>query len=155
MTVMTLPIESILDRLLTLHQQLNKLAVQKTDSLKKGNMKRLEMLMAEEGTLVKNLRQLEQERITVFGNKTISLLLEELQEDERERISQLQEKVKAEYLLLKERNELNQQLIEQSLQFVHLSIDLLLPEPEPVTYGKPQKKGYEAAVGQSFFDSKA
>ena len=54
---------------------------------------------------------------------------------------------------LKDINELNQQLIQQSLQFVNLQLDLLLPN-ELDNYSKEQA-GQEPMPKLSLFDSKA
>jgi hypothetical protein len=54
---------------------------------------------------------------------------------------------------LKERNQLNQQLIHQSLQFVHLTLDMLAPQPASINYGPPQQNA--APKRPSMFDSKA
>lgn len=54
---------------------------------------------------------------------------------------------------LKERNILNQQLIYQSLQFINVSLDMLRPQNQDMTYGKSVKKPTKSGIG--IFDSKA
>jgi len=76
--------------------------------------------------------------------------------EEREEILRLSNALTAVIGELKERNELNKQLIEQSLDFVRGSIELLTESPQVPTYGDTGDT--HAAYGNkrtSFFDSKA
>lgn len=53
---------------------------------------------------------------------------------------------------LKEQKQLNQALIQQSMQFVELSLDMLSPSIRNMNYGEKKSSGPK---GRSVFDSKA
>ena len=65
--------------------------------------------------------------------------------------SQLVEKVS----LLKKQNDLNQQLLKQSLSFVQLSLDLLTPDIDTYNYERPDSSQPFEQHGRSLFDSNA
>jgi flagellar biosynthesis/type III secretory pathway chaperone len=150
-----------LEKLLTLHQSLLKLAMQKTDILKKGDMEELNALLANEQKHITAIQQLEEIRKEEVESllqdqnvdKTISSCIEFTNEPERTKLTQLKDRLTEVITELKERNQLNQQLIHQSLQFVHLTLDMLAPQPASINYGPPKQN--TAPKRQSMFDSKA
>ena len=54
---------------------------------------------------------------------------------------------------IKDKNELNQQMIHQSLQFVQLTLNLVLPQPKVINYGPTPGKTPDLSPG--LFSSKA
>jgi flagellar biosynthesis/type III secretory pathway chaperone len=150
-----------LEKLLTLHQSLLKLAEQKTDILKKGDMEGLNALLTNEQKHITAIQQVEEIRneaveVLLQGqdvDKTISNCIEFTNEPERTKLTQLKDQLTEVITELKERNQLNQQLINQSLQFVHLTLDMLAPQPASINYGPPKQN--TAPKRQSMFDSKA
>jgi flagellar biosynthesis/type III secretory pathway chaperone len=150
-----------LEKLLTLHQSLLKLAEQKTDILKKGDMEGLNALLANEQKHITAIQQVEEIRNEAVEallqgqdvDKTISNCIEFTNEPERTKLTQLNAHLTEVITELKERNQLNQQLIHQSLQFVHLTLDMLAPQPASINYGPPKQS--TAPKRQSMFDSKA
>lgn len=85
---------------------------------------------------------------------TLSDCLPFFQKEEQDELLAVQNQLINQIKQLKEVNELNQQLIEQSLQFVNLSIDMILPEPQEITYNKRTQYD-EPATSRSIFNSKA
>jgi flagellar biosynthesis/type III secretory pathway chaperone len=150
-----------LEKLLTLHQSLLKLAMQKTDILKKGDMEELNALLANEQKHITAIQQMEEKRKEAVEtllqekdvDKTISNCIEFTNEPERTKLTQLKDRLTEVITELKERNQLNQQLIHQSLQFVHLTLDMLAPQPASINYGPPQQNA--TPKRPSMFDSKA
>ena len=162
--------ESIIDTmkaLISVHQTFNEHAGRKTESVKNGNIHRLEQLMNEEEALVSKLKELEETRIRqvneffsqkgilIDGDVTITKLLRYVSLSEQEQLRQLQQELMKEIEQLKQQNALNQELIRQSLDFVNLSLQLFQPDPEPVTYDHPNQTGSQQRKGKSLFDSKA
>ncbi|KSU83097.1 FlgN protein [Fictibacillus enclensis] len=143
----------MLKKLLYVHKELNHLASEKTEILKKGDVAALDALFEKENEHVKTLRALEEERNQI-STLTMSELIEQAAPAEIQQLQDLQEQLKKEYLFLKQQNQLNQQLLHQSLQFVNMSMNMLIPEPEKLTYSSSKANGY---AGNSFtlFDSKA
>ncbi len=150
----TAQMTSLLDRLLKSHEELLVLGERKTHVLKLGDIKELDVLLKEEDLQVKKLQVIEKERMHKFANVTLSDVMNQAEVDERDRLRYLQEKLTAAYESLKSRNKLNQDLLEQSLQYVNMSLSMVQPENEPAVYRNPKANPYNAS-SSSLFDSKA
>lgn len=155
-----------MEKFVQIHQTFNQLANEKTDCLKKGDISHLRSLMQKESAQLKLLQKGEQERIRlvqffmhgkglVTEGGTITELLPHLKEAEREELISLQKKLIEEITKLKQQNELNQQLIQDSLRFVNLSLDMIQPDIDTGNYGRSSKEDDEPIHGRSLFDSKA
>lgn len=148
-----------LDQLLKLHQNLNQLAAKKTSIIKEGNTDELTVLLIDEQKYVKNITQTEKVReqaVQAFmSGKMVTLdeVIEVAERQEAEELRRLKEELLTEVKKLKERNELNQQLLVTSLQFVNLTLDLLRPQDRNYNYDKTNQEPIKK--GQSMFDSKA
>ncbi|WP_096202424.1 flagellar protein FlgN [Bacillus sp. FJAT-45350] len=162
----TKAIMDVMADLIKLHQTFNQLAVEKTEAIKNSDMPSLDKLLKQETAYVKKLRKLEEDRLFVVNQYlaneglvtegvTMGNLVELVPSTEQVLLGKLQKALLSEIDRLRKRNELNQQLIEDSLRFVNLSLDLIAPEPEEVNYKRPTKTSYEENTGRSLFDSKA
>lgn len=152
----TAQMTSLLERLLRSHEDLLSLGERKTCVLKLGDMKALDILLKEEDLQVKKLQLLEKERLLKFANVTLYDVLKQAESKERDRLANLQEELVKAYEALKKRNNLNQELLEQSLQYVNMSLSMIQPEIEPVTYKKSKSKSNSYTTSSSsLFDSKA
>ncbi|MFT4414411.1 flagellar protein FlgN [Fredinandcohnia humi] len=153
---------TLLKKILILHQNLYKLSEQKTDILKKGDIDALKDHMKEEQKFVTAIRQLDNERISVVNHilgphvedKTVTKCLEIMDEPYRSELSRIFKELVSVIDKLKDVNHLNQQLTHQSLQFVNMSLEMLLPQEQSVNYGKPTEPK-EKKQSRSIFDSKA
>ncbi|WP_010676917.1 flagellar protein FlgN [Bacillus timonensis] len=156
---------NLLQKIVTLHKKLYKLSEQKTEILKKDDIDTLSAHMKEEQKYILAIKQLENERIAMvkklFGNHhindneyTLSNVIEHSEEPYRTTLSNLQIEIVNTVNELKERNLLNQQLTNQSLQFVTMTLDMIYPTEKTVNYENPlanqNKKEH-----RSMFDSKA
>ncbi|MFD1706921.1 flagellar protein FlgN [Siminovitchia sediminis] len=146
-----------------LHENLLKNALRKTDVLKKGDVDSLQEVMREEQKLTTAITMMESERQTAAQSFlrqtedspiTIEDCIQAASPEAAETLRVLQEKLLDIIEKLQEQNELNKQLIYQSLQFVNMNLDLLQPEKETAAYGRPVEKK-QMKQGKSFFDSKA
>ncbi|OLO38089.1 hypothetical protein BTR23_11880 [Alkalihalophilus pseudofirmus] len=157
---------AVLADLIKLHKTFNEIAIEKTEVVKKSDIPALDMLIKKEGALIHQLNQLEQKRILVveaFLNRkglvtegvTMEQVIEMAPKEEQPILTKLQRALMSEIDRLKKNNELNQQLIEDSLRFVNLSLDLMAPEPEEINYQRPAQKNYDSDTKRSIFDSKA
>lgn len=153
------PVIVIMEKLLALHEGLLQLAVKKTDIVKSGDAKELQQLTKEENKFVKAIGQLEQERLALTANlgtgATISALIEKATDSEADKLLQLKNKLTDVIKQLQERNELNEGLLQQSLQFVQVTLNSINPEPTSVTYEGAATGKKPAAPTRSMFDSKA
>lgn len=150
----TAQMTSLLERLFKSHEDLLVLGERKTEVLKSGDMKALDVLLKEEDLQVKKLQIIEKERMLKFANVTLSDVLEQAEETEKERLLVLQNRLIEMYEALKSRNQLNQELLEQSLQYVNMSLSMVQPQSEPVTYNQTKTNPYINNPA-SLFDSKA
>lgn len=150
----TAQMTSLLERLLKSHEDLLALGERKTEVLKIGDMKTLDVLLKEEDLQVKKLQMIEKERMMKFANVTLGDMLDQAEAPEKERLLHLQDHLVQKYEALKSRNELNQRLLEQSLQYVNMSLSMVQPQSEPATYSHTKKNPYNKN-SSSLFDSKA
>lgn len=119
-----LQLMALLDRHLTLHRHLLQLAYQKTDVLKRGDMDGLMQLIQKEQTAIAAIQQLERERAQLVaawsdGGHPLTLAdcLPKMDEEERQKAEQLASELLDVINELQAVNELNGQLIRQSLQW--------------------------------------
>lgn len=152
-----------MEKLLKLHKSLYEIAVRKTDVLKKGDMEALNQLMKEEQTHIAAIGKIEEERIQLtkqivphLENPTIGDCLESLSGVEQEKVTQLRDQLLQQVFQIQEKNDLNQQLLHQSMQFIHFSMSLVAPQPQNYNYGPPSnKQKTPGTTSTGMFNSKA
>lgn len=156
-------IKDIITALLDEHQKLIAIAEEKTESIKTNNIDALSKLLMKERKQVQIITQLEdkrqkavelyfQEKNQSNQEKTISNLLELMDDDEKE-LEQKVLKLVEEIVKLKQVEQLNQELIEQSMAFVQLSLDMLQPSEKNRNY--TETPNGEQHDHRSVFDSRA
>jgi flagellar biosynthesis/type III secretory pathway chaperone len=151
---------SILEAQAKLHESLYKLAQRKTEALKKNDVAALLALMNEEQKHIFTIRQFEERRMRwmekTFPNEqhmTMTRCMELADETERRKLTELYKRLTETITRLKQANELNKQLLEQSLQFVSAMLDVAMPSAQPITYNETNQ--YEEPLKRSIFESKA
>lgn len=157
-----------LDQLIVLNTKLYSLSELKIEAIKDGKIEKIEKIMIEEQKYIKAINQVENERQQVVGQyidsqamvneKQVNLLtiISSANNSEKEKLELQREKLISITEKLKASNELNQQLIYQSLQYVNLSLDMLRPQEATFNYdGKPANASQMPAGKRSMFDSKA
>ncbi|GGE36171.1 hypothetical protein GCM10011391_13720 [Pullulanibacillus camelliae] len=154
----------IIENMIALHRQFNQLAIEKTDVIKDGNIKRLDKIINKEEGLARQLEQLEKQRLQIISDFQgseqtdvgFSALIEQAPEDVQPTLQALQEQLTKEVFLLKQQNDLNQELLKQSLAWVNMNLNLLDPGSKPATYGHPGTTAKpQQPTARSRFDSKA
>lgn len=160
-------VQSIIDKirkLIAIHEQLLELSNEKTILVKEGNVEKLQPILVKERKVVQQLEQAEEERqkevATWFANNgistveaTVSSLLSQIENDAEQKMLEESAAQLTEVIVkLKQQEQLNMALIQQSMQFVQLSIDLLSPSLKNMNYGK---ENGPSDVNRSVFDSKA
>ena len=157
-------INESLQALTRIHEELLEVSKRKTDIIKEGSIEKLQAILAEERKYIKVLEQAEQKRQKEvekwytdqqlpLEEMTITNMLHMLTDKQDQQVLenvtiQLTEAITE----LKQQEQLNQTLIQQSMQFVQLSLDMLSPTIQNMNYGK--SKDREGAK-RSVFDSKA
>lgn len=153
-----------LEELMTVHEDLLKVSKRKTEIVKDGSIEKFQTILAEERKYFKILEQAEEKRQKVvekwytdqqlsLENMTITNMLEVLtDEEEQQALEHMTIELTKAITQLKQQEQLNQALIQQSMQFVQLSLDILNPTIQTMNYGKNQE---DAGSKRSVFDSKA
>lgn len=151
------------------HVKLLDVALKKTEALKQNDMKTLDQLLHQETKCIQMIDSIENERIrevemllnqkqiVTDENPSLAQLLRFYESDAQEKLYEIQEQMRYTIQKLQEQNELNDELIRQSLQFVNASLSLMEPTQPTTNYGRPgqqqQANGYQKR--SSIFDSKA
>jgi len=159
-------ITQLMERLIEVHEQLLEMAANKVEPIKKGDMKALEAIVRTESKLAHKLQTTEMLRSKVVrtflleqGEAKEAVTMSDVKKfataEESIQLEQLQIKLVDDVQKLKTQNELNQQLIEESLRFVNLSLDLMLPHKEDVSYNPRSRDDEPYENNHSLFDSKA
>ena len=155
-----------LEKLYKLHKSLFDLSVNKTDVIKKGDMTELDRVLKDEQKHLAAINTVEAERqresshylqsrgVPVTEAPTISQCIEHSSYEEREALAQWQQKLVMIIEELRGRNELNQKLVYQSLQFVNMNLSMMQPQPDQSTYSRPNGEK-KSPASRSIFDSKA
>lgn len=157
-------INESLQALTKVHGELLKVSKRKTDIIKEGSTEKLQAILAEERKYIKVLEQAEQNRQKEvekwytdqqlpLEEMTITNMLHILTDKQDQQVLEsLTIHLTKAITELKQQEQLNQALIQQSMQFVQLSLDMLSPTIQNMNYGKSQD--HEGAK-RSVFDSKA
>ncbi|MFB5266730.1 flagellar protein FlgN [Paenibacillus enshidis] len=157
-----------LERLNEAHLQLIELGLEKKEALIRNQVDHLIAVMTRESRMSKRIEQLEQERVEnvhLFlqerGIKSrLNLTIRELsrlvfEQEEKQRLLQIQSALGSTLKQLKELNDLNQQLIQQAISYIDFSIESMSYYSESeVTYTHPAEK--QASGGRrGLFDTRA
>ncbi|MEH6940753.1 flagellar protein FlgN [Bacillus sp. JJ722] len=153
-----------LDQLIKLHKSLLKLAEQKTEAITKNNIETLEKLLNEEQKHVKAINQVESQRqkeVKAFfvqhptaSTSNMVDVISYVQNHEKEKLTAQREELLQIINELKHKNNLNQKLIFNSLQYINLTLDMLRPQDAVFNYDKPAQTSQQPPK-RSMFDSQA
>jgi flagellar biosynthesis/type III secretory pathway chaperone len=142
--------------MLTLHTYLYEVTVRKEKVVKANKVDELQEITREEKQYTRAIVQLEKQRATLSDGKTVTDLIEMCSPGEKVELIALKDKLAETIANIQKQNELNQLLLEQSLQFVTMTINTLNPQPNALNYEKPvNTKKSVSAPARSLFDSKA
>lgn len=141
----------LLEKQLALHKSLLRLARLKMDAVKKNDMDELNKIIREEQKHITAITILEKRRLT-SSEGTVGERIPALPAEEREQAELLRQDLSGILRELKDANELNGELIQQSFQVVQLQMDLLAP-PEAGIYSPNDEE--DEPVSGPIFDSKA
>lgn len=155
-----------LTELVGLHRELLNISVEKMEGIKAGNIDSLQPLLTRERKLVRKIEQVEEIRIQLVNDwikaeeitdaePTITFILEQMtNETERQELEEVTIDLTKVITELKAQEKLNIALINQSMQFVQMSLDLMSPSLKNMNYSNMDKSDVEQP-NRSIFDSKA
>lgn len=150
------------------HLTLLELAEQKKHALIHNQVEQLTQIVTKENKLLKRIGELDQQRVDAIGNfliekgykpnprVTVSDLTKIIFNAEEKRILvDSQKQLLATIRKLREHNELNQQMIEQSLAFINYSIDIMSgSDGDELIYSNPNQTT-SGSNRRGLFDAKA
>jgi hypothetical protein len=156
---------TILEKMVKLQKSLYQIALKKTDILKADDIEALGQLMKDELKHIKAIEMVNREREQIqrqLANElslrpsaiTISDLLQSSMLKDKESLRRVQLELVEQTQGLKEVNEFNQQLLQQSLNFVNLNLDLVFGQQDSGNYTEDTSNEDEQS-NRSLFDSKA
>ncbi|MEO3947268.1 flagellar protein FlgN [Gorillibacterium sp. CAU 1737] len=154
-----------MEQLIRLHDALLELSTAKTQVLVENNVEELNRIVHKEANLVRQVTECERRRMEAIDrfliskgfHPTPSITVTEVvrlifRMEDKQAILQLQQELSSRLAELKKRNEHNRQLIEQSLGYLNLSLDLMIGPPDDDTvYRNPQQPG-TGAYRNRFYD---
>lgn len=156
-----------MSKLRQFHVALLQLAEEKTPILVRNAVDELNGIVNKEGKLMRGIAELERERIQHINEYllargynpnpkiTISDLVKVIfKAEDKLALAESQRNLIETLAKLKERNTLNQKLVEQSLAFIDYSLDLVIGAPEDeMMYQNPQRQKNNNRLG--IFDTRA
>lgn len=146
------------------HEQLLIVSRQKTDQIREGLVEELQTTLIKERKIVQTTVRLEEQRIRAVNqwaeisqlseeNATMTWIIEQVHEvKDRTALEKVTAQLVDLIVEIKQQEQLNEALLEQSMQFVQLSLEMLNPTIENFNYNKEQQA---PSVERSVFDSKA
>ncbi len=154
----------ILDKQLLLNEKLLNLAFEKQDIIKNNDVARLNGIVLEEQNIVKEIIFLEKNRAIAVENiqrdldikkpiTNIKEVVNKVSKDRAQKITDISKNLKEVLAKLKVQNDLNNELIKISLDYIDLNVNIFksMVSNEPKTYGK---RAYENDGDGRIFDSK-
>lgn len=152
-----------LEKLISIKTYLLNISQEKTGIVTEGSVDQLQALLVKERKYIRVLEQAESDRkiatdewllqnnlagesITV--TEILTILDDETEKQELEQTTIALTEI---MLALKQQEQLNQELIQQSMKFVQMSLDVMNPSINQMNYGSKEKQ----TVSRSVFDSKA
>ena len=158
---------SALEGLVQLHESLLQLSIKKTEQLKKGKIDELQDILTSEQKHIQAIDKLEAQRLKAVDEwaeqvqlgesdeKNVTFILAHLSDQtERHELEKLSTQLAETLVELKAQEGLNQELTQQSLQFVQMNLAMLSPTIEQMNYGNKSNQN-DPVSKRSVFDSKA
>ena len=153
-----------MNELIHIQQKLIRYAEQKRTVLIERKVDELNQLVTEEEKLVKQLEQVENERIQLVNSLleehptlNFNQFIEQLPDDLlKEKIIAQLHTLRGLMTELQTKNQVNERLIEDSLGFVHHMVDQVIKSKQQhFNYQSPLDKQKSQTINHGFFDSKA
>ncbi|MBD8498251.1 flagellar protein FlgN [Paenibacillus arenosi] len=156
-----------LDTLRVLHEQLLEIAEQKKGVITRNDVQALASLTSKENRILKLVTEADDERVAASLafvqekgiRSNLRLTVSELsrlvfQPEERLQLQEAQQTLNGLLNRLKEENQFIRELLQQSLDFVDYSLNIMTSRPEDESlYRHPQQP--QSKIGRSMFDTRA
>jgi flagellar biosynthesis/type III secretory pathway chaperone len=157
-----------MDKIIQIHLLMLELSEQKTNILVYNQVDKLNKIVNKETNLIKQITQLDQQRIEDISEFLLQkgykpnpkITVEDLiklvvKAEEKKSLMDRQKQLLSTIDKLRQLNQLNQKLVEQSLSFLEFSIDLIIgPSEDNVVYQNPIQQ-HQGIKRNGIFDSRA
>lgn len=155
----------VIEALTAEHERLLNISIEKTDLIKAGKIDAIQKILMQERKQTQVISQLETKRLQAVDSlfdemkinetdRTVSVLLIHMEGNQAKKnmeaaVAQLIDII----VQIRDVEQLNKELLQQSMTFVQLSLGMFQPNIEQMNYG--QKQTSSKTRGTSVFDSKA
>lgn len=136
-------------------KNIKKLSYEKTDVIIKNQVEELDKITKKEVELINQMASLEQARLNLLNtwgvdkNTTLSQIIDRIP-DGKEDLIELADEIKANMEEIQARNNMNNELIRDNLEWIEFNINMITQAAVPATYDKKK----DGKMGQSLFDRK-
>src|SRR5699024_11134891 len=139
---------NIMEALITEHERMLNISNEKTELMKAGKIDALQKLLIQERKQTQAIRQLENKRVQAVDalfqemgientDKTVTVLLEQMEEGQQKREMEPSVSRLIDYIVqIREVNKLNKELIQQSITFEQLHLEMWQPTLAKRNYEK-------------------
>lgn len=153
-----------LEKLIATQEELLKVASEKTDAIIHNEIETLQTILKLENKYILMSQKLQaeitkfsclyfEEKGIVDANPSLAEVIGIAPDDKKEELHQLKKDLEERIFDLQHRNHLNQDLLQQSLQILNITMDLIMPDIESFNYHPSEQE--EQKGPHSIFDSKA
>ncbi|GIO23870.1 flagellar protein FlgN [Oceanobacillus sp. J11TS1] len=160
---MTIQLTQAMNDLTATHKELLELSKQKTEALTNNKLDEFQALLLQQPKLVRKLEAQEAKRQEIVeswnerqspsaNDLTITEILNRLDEEEQKTVEASAIALTDAITDLKRQEQLNKALLEESMKFVQLSMELINPSMQSMNYGAASSG---KMPNRSLFDSKA
>ncbi|WP_141604117.1 flagellar protein FlgN [Terrilactibacillus laevilacticus] len=162
----TREVKAVIESLIDVHDQLYALAVNKLEAIKIGDHHAVNELVIQEKPLIESLARLESQREQLIKQSALEINMGErvsfsewitlvsMNEEDKAMWDALHLRLAESVFNLKQANDLNQEMLRQSLQWIRLNLNLLQKKPKFSNYNKPSRRSaYQPTLSR--IDSRA
>lgn len=160
-----MPEQTLLNQLEIIHQlhlELLEVSQAKTELVKKGDMENLQQLLKLEQKLILEIDAAEKERqkisetlVPAIEKPSLEDCLAYVSPEQQKAVVEKREELKGVIAQIELQNNLNYELLQQSLHYVHMSLNLFHPKEETINYGPPKGKKVKQTAPAGMFQTKA
>lgn len=145
---------TILEKIYNIYQEIYALGEEKKDFIIGQEIELLEETVQKEESLLSKITKLEEKRIELVGERSLSELMDNLDSNYGEKLNDIKSKLTKLVVDLDGLNQLNNQLIKDSLYLINLNLNLFNKNRDQGTYGKKGRLSKQNN-GNSFINHRA
>lgn len=148
-----------------IYKKLLSLSIKKKDHIIEGRISELDQIVQIESSIILEISKLEDEREAAIDalaadhellreNLTVSYICDEVKDERCSILKEVTQSISDTLSKLKEVNDINGKLIEQSLEYINFSVNLITNSLEPHNGVYEAKTGEDKGEKHSLFDAK-